>query len=365
MLEMSGPWTERKPPVTPLWIAALLFLVAWAPTAAWSQAGKVVGTASLEMHDKAHGRKFVGELWFEAAPGAAVESFAVRAPLRAIAIARNAELPPHRPKRPLVVVSHGNWGTRYSQGWLSMRLVDAGYVVLSTSHPGTLGEDQSAAGRLRLWDRSHDVTFALTEVLKHPKWSALIDENRIAFAGHSFGGWTGVSLAGGQFDPALQREACRKAARKDFFCEGILKDEIKGIRTADAAESFKDTRFKAFYIMASGPATGFSADSLKAITAPFVVDTAAHDEVLDPAMNSGALARLITGAQEIVRPVGHFAYVPQCKWLIGPVLARIGGTPICDDPSGVDRGRVHTDVAEGVIRFFNQQLKTRAAASGS
>lgn len=316
----------------------------------------VVGTTTLETHDRASGRKFMSELWFEAAPGSRAEDFAVRAPLRAIPIARNATPAPGWTKRPLVVVSHGNWGSRYSQGWLSMRLVGAGFVVLSTSHPGTLGDDQTAAGRLRLWDRSRDVSSALTQVLSDPQWSKLIDASRIGFAGHSFGGWTGVSLAGGRYDPARQTAYCRAASPKDFYCDGTLKDDTAGIATVDGTGSFKDSRFKAFYIMASGPGQGFTEESLKSISAPFLVDTAAADEILEPHANSSALAKRIPGATETVRPVGHFAYVPECKPLIGALLARAAGTPICDNPSGVDRGRVHQQVADEVRSFFGKHL---------
>ena len=337
-------------------ILVLAFSFAAAIPASAVDRTRPVGTASIEMEDTAHARKFTSELWFAAAPGAKVEDFAVRPPLRALAIARNAEPAANQHKRPLIVVSHGNWGTRYSQGWLAVRLVDAGYVVLSTSHPGTLGDDQSVAGRLRLWDRSRDVSFALTEVLKHPKWSALIDENRVAFVGHSFGGWTGISLAGGKFDPLAQRTFCERSPAKDFYCDGTLKDDITGIPMADAAESFKDTRFKAFYIMATGPGQGFSEDSLTSIAVPFVVDTARADEILEAAANSSTLARRISGAREILRPVGHFAYVPECKWLIGPLLARVAGIPICNDPRGVDRGLVHRQVADDVIAFLGKHL---------
>jgi predicted dienelactone hydrolase len=335
----------------------LFLLLALAPVlvSASGDKGEPVGTASIEMSDESRGRRFTSEIWFKAKPGAKVEGFAARPPLRAIDIARNAE-PADQLRRPLIVISHGNWGSRYSQGWLASRLVNAGYTVLSTSHPGTLGDDQSVAGRLRLWDRSRDASFALTEVLKHPKWSALIDPHRVGFVGHSFGGWTGVSLAGGNFDPAAQRASCEKSPRKDFYCDGTLKDDIRGIATADAAQSFKDLRFRAFYIMASGPGQGFSAESLRSITLPFVIDTAKADEILDPGANSSTLARQIPGAKEIVRSVGHFAYVPECKWLIGPVLARLAGTPLCNDPSGVDREVVHRQVAGDVIAFFGEHL---------
>jgi predicted dienelactone hydrolase len=325
--------------------------------------GQPVGTASIDVNAGAH-RDFTSEFWFEAAPGEKVEGFAARPPLRAIQIARNAQPAPDRGKRPLIVISHGNWGSRYSQGWLAIRLVNAGFVVLSTSHPGTLGDDQSVAGRLRLWDRSRDVSSALTELLRHPKWSGLVDEDRIGFVGHSFGGWTGVSLAGGMYDPALQRSACERATSRDFYCEGTLKDDISGVAVSDAADSFRDGRIGAFYIMASGPGQGFSSEALRSIDVPFVIDTAEADEILEPKSNSSHLARHIPNAREIVRPVGHFAYVPECKWLIGSILARIAGAPICNDPRGVDRAAVHERITADVIAFFKEQLSNKRGSAG-
>jgi predicted dienelactone hydrolase len=109
--------------------------------------------------------------------------------------------------------------------------------------------------------------------------------------------------------------------------------------------------------MASGPAAGFSSASLAAIKAPFVVDTAAADEVLPPAAHSAQLARGIAGARSVVRPVGHFAYVPECKPVIGRLLARAAGVPICDEAPGVDRAVLHERVAADVLAFFGAQLK--------
>jgi predicted dienelactone hydrolase len=316
----------------------------------------VVGTATLELENRATGRRVTTELWFKTTTDARIEWFSPRPPLRSIPIARNADpLPPLR-KHPLIVISHGNWGSRFSQGWLALELVKVGYVVLSTSHPGTVGDDQTVAGRYRLWDRSRDVSLALDEVLKSPKWAALIDESRIGFVGHSFGGWTGVSLAGGRYDPARQRAFCQNAERKDFYCDGTLKDDIAAVLAEDAKDSFKDARIKAFYIMGSGPGQGFATDSLKSISAPFLVDTAQFDEILDPLTNSTNLARQILSAKEVVRPVGHFAYVPECRWLVGPILTKLAGLPLCEDPKGVDRALVHKQVASEVVAFFDKAL---------
>jgi predicted dienelactone hydrolase len=316
----------------------------------------VVGTATLDLQDRATGRDVTSELWFRAAPDARIEWFSPRPPLRSVPIARNAEPPSPLRKQPLIVISHGNWGSRFSQGWLALALVKAGYVVLSTSHPGTAGDDQSVAGRHRLWDRSRDVSFALDELLKHPKWAALVDEKSIGFVGHSFGGWTGVSLAGGRYDPVRQTAFCADARRKDFYCDGMLKDDVAGVPAQDAGGSFRDGRVRAFYIMGSGPGQGFAADSLKSIVTPFLVDTAQFDAILDPAANSTNLARQIPSAREVVRPVGHFAYVLECRWLVGPILTKFAGLPLCDDPNGVDRALVHKQVALEVVAFFDKTL---------
>lgn len=317
---------------------------------------RIVGTETLELKDSATGRNVTTELWFEAPPNAKVEWFSSRPPLRPIPIARSAPLRFPQRKFPLVVISHGNWGSRYALGWLALELVKSGYLVLSTSHPGTVAEDQSAAGRYRLWDRSRDVSFALDEVLRHPKWAARIDANRVGFVGHSFGGWTGVSLAGGRYDPARQRAFCAAAVVKDFYCEVTLEDDVAALPVEDAGNSFADGRIRAFYIMGSGPGQGFTGDSLKSISAPFLVDTAQFDDILEPESNSTNLARQIPGAREILRPIGHFTYIPECRWLIGPPLAKLAGFPVCDDPKHVDRKLVHEQLAVDVTAFFARNL---------
>ena len=343
-------------PRTPVLILAAFLLHATTALAA----DNAVGTATLDLQDSTTGRKVTSELWFKAAGDARIEQFSPRPPLRSIPIAPHAEPQPPLRKQPLIVISHGNWGSRFSQGWLALELVKTGYVVLSTSHPGTVGDDQSVAGRYRLWDRSRDVSFALDEVLKSPKWAALIDQDRIGFVGHSFGGWTGVSLAGCRYDAAGQRAFCANARKKDFYCDQVLKDDVASVPALDAGYSFRDGRIKAFYIMASGPGQGFAADSLNSITIPFVVDTAQFDEILDPLANSTNLARQIPTAREVVRRVGHFAYVPECRWLVGPILSKLADLPLCDDPRGVDRALVHKQVAPDVVAFFDKTL-TRPA----
>jgi predicted dienelactone hydrolase len=48
--------------------------------------------------------------------------------------------------------------------------------------------------------------------------------------------------------------------------------------------------------------------------------------------------------------------VPECRWLVGPVLTKLAGLPLCDDPKGVDRTLVHKQVPLEVVAFFDKYL---------
>src|SRR3954447_20952005 len=86
-----------------------------------------VGAITIEMENSS--RKLPVELWYEPVRGAKVEEFSFRTPLRPIPVARGAEPRRDVKRRPLIAISHGNWGMRYSLGWLALNLVNAGYIV--------------------------------------------------------------------------------------------------------------------------------------------------------------------------------------------------------------------------------------------
>jgi predicted dienelactone hydrolase len=312
----------------------------------------VVGTTTLPITDAARGRAITSEFWYPARPGTHAAPFAVLPAFEPIAIAQGAEPASNQPKRPLIVVSHGNWGTRFSQGSAARSLVLAGYVVLSVSHPGTMNGDITVTGRARLWERARDVTVALDHVLADTRWRGLIDDQRIGFLGHSFGGFAGVSLAGGIWTAARQEAVCAAQAPKDQYCAGFAETQDPAISRDGMGQSVRDDRIKAFYIMASGPAGGFSPESLAAIRTPFLVDSASIDTILAAPINSTAFAKAIPGAREVMRDVGHFTYVPECRPGAGATAAAL----ICTDPPGVDRAATHRAVERDVIAFFRGML---------
>ena len=312
-----------------------------------------VGIEAVALTD-ARGRQIITEVWYPAADAAVEIAFAARPFLQPIQLARGASYCcEDQGRRPLVVISHGILGNRFSQGWLARALVTHGYIVATVTHPNTTGDDITPAGILHLSDRAQDVSAALDRLLVHPTWSARIDAVRIGFVGHSFGGGTGAVLAGGVHDAEALIRFCRTpAAAKDSYCEPVAKVDPQSLDLRPAKASNGDPRIRAFYIMASAPAQGFSRETLRSVRMPFFVETAKLDEILDNTLNSNVFAREIPGATSVDREFGHFAYVPLC--VAGAVPPQAAA--ICGDPPGVARSAAHEQVADAVVRFLGKHL---------
>jgi predicted dienelactone hydrolase len=313
--------------------------------------GVAVGTFTYALTDTARHRDVTAEIWFEADSTSNVAAFSARPPIKAIPIALNSTPKDSTTARPVIFISHGNWGTRYSQGWLALELVKAGYVVVSLSHPGTTADNRTTEGATRLWDRAKDASFVLDALLADAAWSKIMNAQKIGFIGHSFGAHTGVLLAGGTFDPEKQAQFCREN-QHDFYCSGSAKIDFSTVDTKDAKQNYADVRFKVFYLMAAGPAQGFSLESLEKIQVPVAVDVAHFDDILLASENAEVFATSIKGAKKIERHVGHFTYVPECKPLLGKVLA----AQICNDPAGVDRQKSHDEISREVVSFLATAL---------
>lgn len=123
---------------------------------------------------------------------------------------------------PIVVFSHGLGGTRDGYEYLGRHWAGCGYVSVHLQHIGSddsvwkgvpLGErtksmQEAARNLTNMLNRPQDVTFAIDQLekLNADATSPLkgkLDLKAIAAAGHSFGGFTTLAIAGQTFQRAL------------------------------------------------------------------------------------------------------------------------------------------------------------------
>ena len=220
----------------------------------------------------------------------------------------------------LVVMSHGYGGSWANLGWLGAALAQRGFVVAAPNHPGTTTRDMAGSGDAVLAARPRDLTRVIDAVLATPDLAATVDD--ISVVGHSLGGWTGVTLVGGRFDPAVFRSACR-ADPAALTCAEV-QGRNAGIAPAASGISGTDARVTRLVALDPGVTRGFTPASLAAITTPTLVIAAGTPAPVTPGLrplptpdmresadlvgHMAARARLLT-----IADANHFSFLAACK----------------------------------------------------
>ncbi len=277
---------------------------------------------------------------------------------------------------PLVVLSPGFALGQGAYGWLAEHLAGRGLIVIAPDHAETL--DPS-----KLWQATVDRPRDLRAVIDHvatgdDTLSALVDPDRIAVAGHSYGGYAAQVLGGARLDTRSLHDACADARRPDdagvFLCDALqphLADMAARAGLPAVPQGlwpdWSDDRVDAVVSMA-GDAVMFGAPGLRSLRVPVAALGGTADQ--DTPYATGA--RLTFDHTESARAVQvglvgaqHFAFTGPCA------SARRVMTVIpfgfCDDPAW-NRATARDVIAQYVTAFLLAELsgaETAAALSNA
>jgi predicted dienelactone hydrolase len=151
-------------------------------------------------------------IWYPAAAEAREEGQWIGPPIlpfySAGSAARDA---PHAAglRRPLVLLSHAFGGSASDLAWLGTALAAHGFIAVAVNHPGNNAlEAYTVEGYALMWLRAVDLSAVIDALLDDKTFGNQIDHTRIGAAGHSFGGYTVIAVAGCVTDPARIQAFC-------------------------------------------------------------------------------------------------------------------------------------------------------------
>lgn len=307
------------------------------------------GITTLNLYDETRDRLLPTEIWYPIdphIPARASSGVWVRCDE-----ARDAPLSHKQTRYPLIVISHGSGGDRFNISWLAEVLAANGYIVAAMDHFGNTWNNKIPECYAKPWERPKDVTFVLDHLLSDSPFKDKIDTHRIGFAGYSLGGATGIWIAGAkanETDIDQMKSFCSQE-----LSEIVTPEVVEAVNFREACCSFFDPRFSSMFVMA--PALGwlFEETSLKNIQIPIYIIAPEKDQIVPVEKNAKILAKSIASSSLMILngEATHFVFLNRAT-VMGK---RFLDSKYCEDPTSIDRKKIHQTLAKKAVEFFSNQ----------
>lgn len=308
-----------------------------------------------------HPGPLTAAIWYPADPGGTAITYAKNPVFTGVYARENAT--PQEGKHPLVLLSHGLGGNNRSLSWLAAGLADKGAIAVAVDHPGSSTFDFDLARGMDHGTRVQDLRATIDAMLADPVFGPLIDQSRISAAGFSYGGWTALSMAGLRGNLAAYAAHCHATLARSTHCQDLARGGID-LTALDAARwdaDYRDARVSR--VVGIDPALTWGlTDEIGHLATPALLiglGTGADRlfETDTDQTGSGFAARLtaaLAGAEvAVLAPASHYTAIMPCSETGAAILESEGEPPICTDPPGTDRIKVHAQIIDMIAKFLD------------
>ncbi len=267
---------------------------------------------------------------------------------------------------PLVILSHGFSLGRTGYAWLAEHLASHGFVVVAPQHYELVDETISDFWRAAI-TRPQEIVTVLDYVESNEKFAGLVDMERVAVVGHSYGGYTALALAGARIDIEGMEALCESAEQSGdpnaWLCGMVLPyisdmAELAGFDTVPDGlwDSWGDSRVDVIVSMA-GDAYFFNEAGLANISIPVMAIGGTGDTGTPYLWGAHPTYEYVSSATKgrvALENAEHMIFGATCEAL--PWFTEIGFNAYCSDPVW-DMDRAHDLVNHFTTAFLLATLK--------
>ncbi|NJL84513.1 MAG: alpha/beta fold hydrolase, partial [Chloroflexaceae bacterium] len=232
------------------------------------------------------------------------------------AIAADLYYAQYRTQGPLVVMSHGFAADRRFLAYLAQHLASHGITVVAVEHPGSNIESllelsspanlQALLPAAEFIDRPKDISFVLNELNQLGRRRGYLKEKfntrEVTVIGHSFGGYTGLALAGAVLDPKQVRAYCRERLPLERLPADWLQCAAAALPYGRV--HLRDRRIK--QVIALNPIVGqlFGEDPLAEVDLPVLMLTSSEDGITPTLAHQLRPFRELRGEKFLLAAIG-------------------------------------------------------------
>jgi predicted dienelactone hydrolase len=343
-----------------------------------------VGVTTMTVQDPSRDRQLPVEVWYPATPASTSDDESVIYSVRAaggtvarlgspLGARRDVDARKVGGPYPVILLSHGAGSTRLGNVTLAEILASHGYIVAAPDHVGHTIDDQmlgiSNAERAQaMLDRPLDLSRVLDALARRSRdpsfvLAGLVDMDRVAVAGHSFGSAAALAMVGARFDAPRQEKECEKDD-EDRRCAMVPVLGPEPYR-------YRDPRIDAAILISPAGFDLYRADGIGWVDAPTLVVGAMRDETNKYAEYAKPTYDALKAPHYLLslRDAGHLTATDVCGIgdSIGFLSKAFGGKRAVDGCGGEEEGfissRVANDLAaRAALSFLDVHLNHDPAA---
>ncbi len=221
--------------------------------------------------------------------------------------------------RPVVIFSHGNGSIAEQSFFFTEFLASHGYLVLACDHTGNSFGTGTAIEVFHRRPADISAIIDHLEALPSTDPLAALVSDRIAVTGHSFGGYTTLTVGGAMWDVDILLNYCAGASLPLGGCD-VLKAHETLYRTG-----FLDPRVDALIPMTPGAVLLFGGSGIANVGLPTLLMTGGLDGTTPDATDGDPAWEQLSGGPDNIRvafaTAGHFTFSDACTLSLGATFS--------------------------------------------